>query len=234
MLCRRRGALPYFYPRPPRGGRHTRTSSDAGSLRFLSTPSARRATPTGLFSVLSCVISIHALREEGDAVLACSCTSCGVFLSTPSARRATFAGQFRLAGCANFYPRPPRGGRQPSSYASSFVRYFYPRPPRGGRPFLMAASTAFWTFLSTPSARRATAKLDRDDGEPPISIHALREEGDSSSSMMGSKSKYFYPRPPRGGRPVLPQNTRGSVEISIHALREEGDSSGLLRRAGCR
>ena len=41
--------------------------------------------------------------------------------------------------------------------------------------------------------------------------------------------KYFYPRPPRGGR--LPEITRivGGVDISIHALREEGD----LDRAAC-
>ena len=34
-------------------------------------------------------ISIHALREEGDADLALFTTHDGVFLSTPSARRAT-------------------------------------------------------------------------------------------------------------------------------------------------
>ena len=33
---------------------------------FLSTPSARRATEDAVVLVGSCVISIHALREEGD------------------------------------------------------------------------------------------------------------------------------------------------------------------------
>ena len=33
----------------------------------------------------------------------------------------------------------------------------------------------------------------------------------------------FYPRPPRGGRPVCFAAGRVSVSISIHALREEGD-----------
>ena len=48
-----------------------------------------------------------------------------------------------------------------------------------------------------------------------ISIHALREEGDTS--------RHFYPRPPRGGRRAgIPPSMRVS-EISIHALREEGD-----------
>ena len=35
---------------------------------FLSTPSARRATLLARLSVLLCTISIHALREEGDAM----------------------------------------------------------------------------------------------------------------------------------------------------------------------
>ena len=56
---------------------------------FLSTPSARRATFVQLESVDMGRISIHALREEGDVA-------------------------FMPAGDLpnNFYPRPPRGGRQ--------------------------------------------------------------------------------------------------------------------------
>ena len=34
-------------------------------------------------------ISIHALREEGDAFTACMVDNTAIFLSTPSARRAT-------------------------------------------------------------------------------------------------------------------------------------------------
>ena len=34
-----------------------------------------------------------------------------------------------------------------------------------------------------------------------ISIHALREEGDLFAMFMIARSDYFYPRPPRGGRP---------------------------------
>ena len=33
----------------------------------------------------------------------------------------------------------------------------------------------------------------------------------------------FYPRPPRGGRPVTDEEGQTSEVISIHALREEGD-----------
>ncbi len=34
-----------------------------------------------------------------------------------------------------------------------------------------------------------------------ISIHALREEGDSFSAGAQTATVDFYPRPPRGGRP---------------------------------
>ena len=36
-----------------------------------------------------------------------------------------------------------------------------------------------------------------------ISIHALREEGDSSLWSAGRMRKHFNPRPPRGGRQVM-------------------------------
>ena len=60
-----------FYPRPPRGGRHEREFILGVEVKFLSTPSARRAT--GYHT------SEWAKRE---------------FLSTPSARRATTRQRF--------------------------------------------------------------------------------------------------------------------------------------------
>ena len=85
---RQRGAG-HFYPRPPRGGRHLPPDVAAHVDKFLSTPSARRATFFGVvcwsasayfyprpprggrppFLILvthDSIISIHALREEGD------------------------------------------------------------------------------------------------------------------------------------------------------------------------
>ena len=56
-----------FYPRPPRGGRRSPTVFGWGVFLFLSTPSARRATSDTLIKRWSREISIHALREEGDA-----------------------------------------------------------------------------------------------------------------------------------------------------------------------
>ena len=40
------------------------------------------------------------------------------------------------------------------------------------------------------------------DGAAGISIHALREEGDRRKLPSRMPTRYFYPRPPRGGRPA--------------------------------
>ncbi len=61
--------------------------------------------------------------------------------------------------------------------------YFYPRPPRGGRLFPSLEMWATILFLSTPSARRATQDFTEAPQTLAISIHALREEGDSSSKQ---------------------------------------------------
>ena len=58
-----------------------------------------------------------------------------------------------------------------------------------------------------------------------ISIHALREEGDSMCLTFAVKKGNFYPRPPRGGRRLPRQGRCPDPLISIHALREEGDPS---------
>ena len=78
-----------FYPRPPRGGRHTKSRYAGNTVIFLSTPSARRATGSQRIRWLRPPISIHALREEGDGKLDCGLCGHAIFLSTPSARRAT-------------------------------------------------------------------------------------------------------------------------------------------------
>ena len=61
---------------------------------------------------------------------------------------------------------------------------------------------AAWSmlFLSTPSARRATSIGPHRQRVDAISIHALREEGDFWPIRLCQNLRYFYPRPPRGGR----------------------------------
>ena len=67
----------------------------------------------------------------------------------------------------------------------------------------------FPQFLSTPSARRATAVRP---------------------SMRQCQFWYFYPRPPRGGRQDIYTIANALVKISIHALREEGDCRACRQR----
>ena len=79
--------------------------------KFLSTPSARRATRRPQRIPRRGDISIHALREEGDLLTVPPTSIKEVFLSTPSARRATLGGKEMSTNVYDFYPRPPRGGR---------------------------------------------------------------------------------------------------------------------------
>ena len=146
------------------------------------------------------------------------------FQSTPSARRAT-----------------PRTGR-----TARWILYFNPRPPRGERRCVAKTSYSDSRFQSTPSARRATPHalkiwltMANFNPRPPrgerltsclpypqrglISIHALREESDASTSANSSEKLIFQSTP--SARRATVQKFFCSVfaPISIHALREESD-----------
>ena len=147
----------YFYPRPPRGGRplcdHCRL-------------------PPAL-------ISIHALREEGDNGTTDYIQQPDEFLSTPSARRATY---FFFVPCRllwiSIHALREEGDYRKRKLTQPY-NDFYPRPPRGGRlenPVIFVNLNSL--FLSTPSARRATRRSAIQSLVNLISIHALREEGD--------------------------------------------------------
>ena len=56
----------YFYPRPPWGGRPNGATAKTTPKTFLSTPSVGRATGSIDEKILAALISIHALRGEGD------------------------------------------------------------------------------------------------------------------------------------------------------------------------
>ena len=49
--------------------------------------------------------------------------------------------------------------------------------------------------------------LDEDQSDILISIHALREEGDSNRILLTGSLSDFYPRPPRGGRRCRPEQS---------------------------
>ena len=143
---------------------------------------------------LHLLISIHALREEGDPTAPSSIT-------VPS----------------HFYPRPPRGGRRrvvavvadPDLFLSTPSARRATRtvtPPLRGATFLSTPSARRATmssfglplialFLSTPSARRATGYLCSEQLFREISIHALREEGDSASVVAALDTLEFLSTP---------------------------------------
>ena len=105
---------------------------------------------------------------------------CRIFLSTPSARRAT---GWLL-------------GRPVSSRIS-----IHALREEGDKECKIMDNIKV-LFLSTPSARRATFSIASYACNVPISIHALREEGDLKALCWFPHRCNFYPRPPRGGRPV--------------------------------
>ena len=168
---------------------------------FLSTPSGWRATRLGTAGSYGVEISIHALRVEGDLSIQYSGLSRSI-----SIHALRVEGDERLQ-----HPR------------TTSIN-FYPRPPGGGRLFTIRGAVFLKIFLSTPSGWRATFALllhsksaeisihalrvegDRSRGQsgqtPDISIHALRVEGDGAARPHHSNHKYFYPRPPGGGRPL--------------------------------
>ena len=177
-----------------------------------------------MYSPSARLISIHALREEGDRPVYSVAHYGEQFQSTPSARRATGLCICHVELHQDFNPRPPRGGRRSRRHTGNAAfpisihalreegdllapgRYlrehdFNPRPPRGGRLLHLFIQPSRPLFQSTPSARRATPGVT--GCEPPPSD--------------------FNPRPPRGGRRRALLDANHHPAISIHALREEGD-----------
>ena len=135
-------------------------------------------------------------------------------------------------------------------------RHFYPRPPGGGRPRVRLSLRRRSTFLSTPSGWRATGLVvlipahavdfyprPPGGGRPPlfshspcntpISIHALRVEGDSLLRRF-SKAVLQFLSTPSGWRATARAQRFGRIFcISIHALRVEGDNVLHIGLFGC-
>ena len=167
--------------------------------KFLSTPSARRATIISSIIVLPLSISIHALREEGDIV-----HGIGESLSFISIHALREEGDRRRLEVARHEAISIHALREEGDKSVRVAPHrngdFYPRPPRGGRLLPLAALIPHPRFLSTPSARRATKNYLDITWQDDISIHALREEGDRVAFGQIIHHADFYPRPPRGGR----------------------------------
>ena len=102
------------------------------------------------------VISIHALREEGDDGNMDEFGHIGEFQSTPSARRATIPDREHTLLLHHFNPRPPRGGRPQAAVQPIRESLFQSTPSARRATDYFTLSERAVVFQSTPSARRAT------------------------------------------------------------------------------
>ena len=155
-------------------------ASTMTSSRFQSTPSARRATAVSSWTTTH-PKNFNPRPPRGERRVVSGIANSGAgFQSTPSARRATLSllrqivdglisiHALREESDLRFFDRP------------HFPDYFNPRPPRGERHLLDYTIQRVKQFQSTPSARRATARLGGRHPGCEISIHALREESDKT------------------------------------------------------
>ena len=170
------------------------------TLRFQSTPSARRATgavPTGC---LCAKISIHALREESD--------SCGTgpaaskTISIHALRGESDGAYLRWHPARyNFNPRSPWGERRLAGgcaveHVAISIHALREEGDRAGAPTPQPASD----FNPRPPRGERLHEPDELPGGFFISIHALREESDGALQKPHTRTADFNPRPPRGER----------------------------------
>ena len=176
----------YFYPRPPRGGRH-----------------AERCDAPNRFK-----ISIHALREEGDTLPSTVAMPWELFLSTPSARRATLNNSLHTDPLTeNFYPRPPRGGRLDLVIGNTPFQLFL-STPSARRATKQTEAKATETAISIHALREEGDDSRRNGGQAVNNFYPRPPRGGRpGTAEKPAPYEDFYPRPPRGGR-LLTRYTR--------------------------
>ena len=128
----------YFYPRPPRGGRLCKDEQEQQRAIFLSTPSARRATFKARRGVRPVMISIHALREEGDRFLF-----------------SIAIGRYSIS----IHALREEGDDHPGLFSRGVDISIHALREEGDTKDVFIPLSMV-EFLSTPSARRATAKTE--------------------------------------------------------------------------
>ena len=142
------------------------------------------------------LISIHALREEGDLWFRKCPAIQNKFLSTPSARRATRRYRREQIVYRISIHALREEGDAVQVLTAPRRNHFYPRPPRGGR-------------LAGERAQEKEGEISihalREEGDlalhdtlrdvPVISIHALREEGDGKHPTQQREDGKFLSTP---------------------------------------
>ena len=218
-----------FYPRPPRGGRRG-SAGDHHPLRnfYPRPPRGGRRCGAACFH-LPDMISIHALREEGDRVRVAGEFPRQEFLSTPSARRATAIDVSGQIGRQISIHALREEGDLSASYYYTFSKISIHALREEGDQEQLLAEINRRRFLSTPSARRATCSPLCRLCTPRHFYPRPPRGGRRVPRTRRPQPVHFYPRPPRGGRRVFLDEDQSDILISIHALREEGDRVRFLR-----
>ena len=238
---------PHFYPRPPRGGRRSPPVQDDDprgisthalheegdgsvkgnpliSVRFLPTPSTRRATRPTRGGTTQRHISTHALHEEGDLKKA----------STPPTAEPISTHALHEEGdlSARFVSDVDKISTHALHEEGDVAKYNLTEEKQR---------------ISTHALHEEGDRHFRQVGEHRmvISTHALHEEGDRSTRYSSNTRSGFLPTPSTrratpsnghmepGTRFLPPPSTRRAtvdclsflrcVGISTHALHEEGD-----------
>ena len=140
-----------FYPRPPRGGRQRSASAPSATAKFLSTSPARGTTWTESPKRPKETTFLSTSPARGTTRTIRHACRQSTFLSTSPARGTTGR---RPAGCAgreNFYPRPPRGGRQACPSLMARTRKFLSTSPARGTTANVTENTLHFpaTFVTT-------------------------------------------------------------------------------------
>ena len=151
-------------------------------------------------------ISIHAPREGSDAHLAGG--------KPPR---------------ADFYPRSPRGERRDAvGFAGGGVTISIHAPREGSDLVTSTLSINIkWISIHAPREGSDIPRSGCDAMLNFISIHAPREGSDRRAKHPLRPAANFYPRSPRGERPLKAGVRWWQVDISIHAPREGSDCNTL-------
>ena len=214
-----------FYPRSPRGERHTACSAAERYTAFLSTLPARGATEVAKDETKNKQISIHAPREGSDG-LPPDYTSAPMRISIHAPREGSDVGSGTRTPNTKISIHAPRegsdglrhGGQQDDRRISIHAPREGSDPMRSRlqrRPFRFLSTlpargatgvaeiiVVLDGFLSTLPARGATDRGGRHQARRAISIHAPREGSDWQSPADALLWEDFYPRSPRGERRI--------------------------------
>ena len=155
-----------FYPRPPRGGRLDNGVKADAATKFLSTPSARRATPV-LSLRPQCQRKFLSTPSARRATVVWRLIlSHKQFLSTPSARRATCLDLqgFKAGNVISIHALREEGDIRCARSRCVIPAISIHALREEGDVVERATAVSLMQFLSTPSARRATIALSHHCG----------------------------------------------------------------------